>query len=92
MQTNCECSVEKIMTSIPGQKVDWEELAWDQGFKGDDRAMLSQWHYDDRLTMVAMGRRLNLCDTTVSKRMKELGLQLKPVPNSVNNRGPRLPK
>jgi hypothetical protein len=79
------------MSPQPGLKIDWEELAWDHGFKGDDGEMFSAWYNRDRLTMVEIGERIDVCSTTVSRRMRELGIKLDPKRNANCGRGPRLP-
>ena len=76
--------------SIPGQKIDWEDIAWDQEFKGDDREMLDYWYHVENLTMAEIGRKIDICDATVGKRMKELGIEVKSKP-TWNSRVPRLP-
>lgn len=73
-------------------KVDWEDLAWDQGFKGDDKAMLSHYHHTERLTQVAIGKILNLCDATIGKRMRLLNIEVIKYKTPLAYRGPRLPK
>ena len=71
--------------------MDWEDLAWDHEFKGDDKAMFTQWYNEEQLTMEQIGERIEICATTVSKRMKALGIDIKPPRNQNCGRGPRLP-
>jgi hypothetical protein len=80
--------LEKVVTL--GQKIDWEDLAWDHDFQGDDKAMLERWYNVDRRTMEDIGRILGTSASTVSKRMRQLGIKITPITNAVR-RGPRLP-
>ena len=76
--------------SIPGQKIDWEDLAWDHGFHGDDKQMLDHWYHTQGLTMVEIGRKIDICDATIGKRMKGLGIKVKSK-STWNSRVPRQP-
>lgn len=82
--------------SQPGVKVDWEGIAWEQGFKdtnleGDDKTMFTQWYNKENMTMETIGERIGICATTVSRRMRDLGIKIEPKRNSNCGRGPRLP-
>ena len=72
-------------------ELDWEDLAWDHEFRGDDKAMLSHWYTNENQTMLEIGERIGICATTVSKRMRALGIEIKPPRNQNCGRGPRLP-
>jgi hypothetical protein len=76
--------------STPGCKIDWEDIAWEHEFKGDDREMLDYWYHAEGLTMAEIGRKLDISDVTISKRMKELRIEVKSKP-TWNSRAPRLP-
>ena len=65
------------MSKYSGVRVDWEDLAWDHEFRGDDKAMFTQWYNEDNLTMEQIGERIEICATTVSRRMKALGIDIK---------------
>ena len=77
--------------SQPGCKMDWEDLAWDHEFRGDDRAMFIQWYHVDQMTMEEIGRKIEICATSVSRRMRDLGIEVRPPKNHNCGRGPRLP-
>jgi hypothetical protein len=76
--------------SQPGQSIDWEDLAWDHDFKGNDRAMLEHYYNIENLTMVEIGRKIEVNATTISRRMKELGIEVVRKVNANCGRGPRL--
>lgn len=73
-------------------RIDWQELAWDHGFKGDDKAMLSHFSHTLRLSQVKIGLKLNLCSATIGKRMKLLNIEIIRVPSNQESYSPRLPK
>ena len=73
-------------------KIDWQELAWDNGFKGNDKAMLIHFHHTKRLSQAKIGLILNLCDATISKRMRLLQIEVIRVPSNLPSYVPRLPK
>lgn len=77
--------------SVPGIKIDWEDIAWEHGFKGDDEEMLFQMYYVHKLTMVEIGEKIEVCATTISRRMRDLGIEIKPKHNPNCGRAPRLP-
>jgi hypothetical protein len=77
-------------------KIDWQEVAWDHGFKGDDEEMLFQWNHVHKLSMEEMGKKIGVCATTVSKRMRlhkivPAKIVNKPI-HGYTTRLPRLPK
>jgi hypothetical protein len=74
------------------EAVDWEELAWEKGFKGNVKQMLTKLHYEDRLSLEKMGRVLGLCGSTVGKHMKKMKLEVIKTPSNLPSYTPRLPK
>lgn len=72
-------------------RTDWEELAYDHGFKDDDKAMLTQWHHVDRLTINKIALKLEMSSMTVWKRMKLLEVEIMKVQGNLANYAPRLP-
>jgi hypothetical protein len=83
--------------SQPGEKINWQDIAWEQGFKtddleGDDKAMFIQWYHDEHMSMVEIGKRIDICATTISRRMRHLKIEVRPPKNHNCGRGPRLPK
>lgn len=72
-------------------KTDWEDLAFDNGFKGDDKAMLTHWHHVDRLSQEAIAIKLDLSTMTVHHRMKFHNIERIRVPSNLASYGPRLP-
>ena len=77
--------------SQPGQSIDWEDLAWDHGFKGDDRAMLEYYYNTENLIMIDIGQKIAMSASAVSRRMRELGINVVRRQNPNCGRGPRLP-
>ncbi len=85
----CKTELEEEM-SQPGCKIDWEDLAWDHGFRGNDKAMFLQWYHGDRLSMEEIGRKIDICATTISRRIRDLGIKILPPRNKNCGRGPRI--
>ncbi len=78
-------------TQHNGLKIDWEDFAWDHGFNGDDEEMLFQMYHVQRLTMEQIGDKIGICATTISRRMRDLKIEVRPTRNHNSGRGPRLP-
>jgi hypothetical protein len=72
-------------------KIDWEDVAWDHGFKGDYKGMLHHWYHVEKLSQTKIGERLGVCAKTVSDQMKKVGVQCRPV-GSTHNTVPRVPR
>ena len=82
--------------SHSGVKIDWQDLAWENGFRsselqGDDKSMFTQWYNEENMTMETIGERIGICATTVSRRMRDLGIKIEPKRNNNCGRGPRFP-
>ena len=56
--------------------VDWEDIAWDKEFKGDDREMLDYYYNVEELTMLQIGQKIGINVITISKRLKELNIEV----------------
>jgi hypothetical protein len=72
-----------------GYKIDWENVAWEHGFK-DDREMFIQFHHVEQLSQTNIGLRIKVCARTVGVRMKQLGVEVRKI-KSHGPRSPRLP-
>ena len=79
------------MTMNRSDKLDWEDIAWNHNFKGDDKAMLTYFHHTKSLSQEKIGTLLNVAASTIGKRLKLLNiLIIKPLRNYPSS-NPRLP-
>jgi hypothetical protein len=72
--------------------IDWEELAWERGFKGDEKLMLQTMY--ETMGHVEMGEILGCHAATIKTRMIQLKIELRPLNSRLPNRerilqGPR---
>ena len=78
------------MTDRLGISIDWEELAWDHGFRGQYATMLQTWYTDNRMTQEEIGRRLGLSGSAISKQLRSLCIEIVPPRNPNCGKGARL--
>lgn len=76
-----------------GQRVDWEDLAHDRGFK-DDKAMLEAYYNLQGMSQEEIAIEFGVCNKVVGNRMKHHGMLVRcrrgPKPGAL--RGPRVPQ
>ena len=72
--------------------LDWEDIAFDHGFQSDKELFL-QWYKEEKQSMETIGRKLGLCASTISKRLKFLSVPINQDygPRAGILQGPRLP-
>ena len=73
-------------------KIDWEDLAYDQGFN-DDKAMLEEFYTNRKMSQQVVGLVLGICAKKVGDQMKIHQIPVRKAGTKPGElRGPRVPK